>query len=85
METNHSRKIGANMNPTLAVPNCCMLNKPTSITKDMIVTISANRFKNSVTSHPPNRNLTGSEIVVITEQDLHQPWFETEDAQSQLQ
>jgi hypothetical protein len=36
-------------------------------------------------SHPPNRNLTGSEIVVITEQDLHQPWFETEDAQSQLQ
>jgi hypothetical protein len=45
METNHSRKIGAKMNPTLAVPNCCMLNKPTSITKDTIVTTSTNRFK----------------------------------------
>jgi hypothetical protein len=41
MEINHSRKIGAKTNPTLAVPNRCMLKRPIMITNDMIVTTSA--------------------------------------------
>lgn len=50
-EKNHKASAGANMKPTLPVPNCCMLNNPTRITIEMITTASVNEI-NQIISHP---------------------------------
>lgn len=41
-EKNHKASTGANMKPTLPVPNCCMLNNATSIKIEMITTAPVN-------------------------------------------
>jgi hypothetical protein len=51
MEINHSRNIGANMNPTLAVPNRCMLKRITKMTSEIIVTTSAKVAKTECHSY----------------------------------
>lgn len=43
-EKNHKASIGANMKPTLPVPNCCMLNK--TIRTVIAVTTTAAAIEN---------------------------------------
>jgi hypothetical protein len=50
-EKNHKASAGANMKPTLPVPNCCMLNNPTSITIAMKTTAPVNEV-NQIIGHP---------------------------------
>jgi hypothetical protein len=40
---NHSAKMGANMNPTLPVPNLCTLNKSRRTMTETITTASAKK------------------------------------------
>lgn len=51
MEINHSRNIGANMTPTLAVPNRCTLKRSTKVTSEIIVTASAKVAKTECHSY----------------------------------
>lgn len=50
-EKNHKASAGANITPTLPVPNCCMLNNPTRIAIEMITTASVNEI-NQIIGHP---------------------------------
>lgn len=40
---NHNARAGANVNPTLLVPNFCMLNSPKRITIEVITRASENK------------------------------------------
>lgn len=49
-QKNHKASAGANVKPTLLVPNCCMLNNPTRIMTETRTTASANKTK-KIISH----------------------------------
>ena len=47
-QKNHKASAGANVIPTLLVPNCCMLNNNTRIMTETRTTASANKNKKTV-------------------------------------
>jgi hypothetical protein len=71
MEINHSRNTGANMTPTLAVPNRCTLKRSTKMTSEISVTTLSFRWDDAALI-PVTADRTAQQKQLLPQYNSHQ-------------